>query len=149
MEETLRALGGILLNAVPTFILVILLHFFLKYSFFRPLERVLTARYEATEGARKLAEETVAKAEAKAREYEAAMRAARAEIYQAEDQIHRRLVEERAAQVRTARAGAEAAIKAAKAELAADAARARRVLEYESERLAGQIADVVLKRGAA
>ena len=38
MEETLHALGGILLRAIPTFLLVILLHFFLKYSFFGPLE---------------------------------------------------------------------------------------------------------------
>ena len=50
MEETLRALGGILLKAVPTFILVILLHFYLKFIFFKPLQRVLRLRYEATEG---------------------------------------------------------------------------------------------------
>ena len=41
MEETLRQLGGILLRAVPTFILVVLLHFYLKFIFFKPLQRVL------------------------------------------------------------------------------------------------------------
>ena len=66
MEETLHALGGIIIKAIPTFILVILLNFFLKYSFFRPLERILKSRYDASEGARKRAEETIAIAETKA-----------------------------------------------------------------------------------
>jgi F-type H+-transporting ATPase subunit b len=149
MDETLHALGGILLKAVPTFLLVILLHFFLKYSFFRPLERVLKARFEATEGARQRAAETVARAEEKSKEYEAAMRAARAEIYQAQEQLHQRLEEERKSEVHVARAGAEEAIRQAKVLLAADVAQAKKELEQQSEMLAGQIADVVLGRSVA
>src|SRR5438270_11159738 len=99
MEETLHALGGILLKAIPTFILVILLNFFLKYSFFRPLERILKSRYDATEGARKQAEETIARAEAKAAEYDAALRSARAEIYQEQEEAHQRVERERDADV--------------------------------------------------
>ena len=72
MEETLRALGEILLKAVPTFVLVFLLYLYLSRMFFRPLEEVLKKRYEATEGARKLADESLAKAAAKTAEYEAA-----------------------------------------------------------------------------
>ena len=41
MDATLLALGGILLKAVPTFLLVILLNFYLKAMFFKPLEKVL------------------------------------------------------------------------------------------------------------
>ena len=55
MEATLHALGGIIIRAIPTFMLVILLYFFLKYAFFQPLDRILKARYEASEGARKRA----------------------------------------------------------------------------------------------
>ena len=40
MEETLRALGEILLKAVPTFVLVFLLYLYLSRMFFRPLEEV-------------------------------------------------------------------------------------------------------------
>ena len=149
MEETIHALGGILLKAIPTFLLVILLHFFLKYSFFRPLERVLKARFDATEGARQRAEEMVAKAETRTAEYEAAMRAARAEVYQAQEQLHQRLEEERKAEVQKARASAEASIRQAKVELAADVEQARQELERQSEALAGQIADAVLGRSAA
>jgi len=45
MDETLRALGGILLRAIPTFVLVVLLHFYLKFVFFKPLQRVLRQRW--------------------------------------------------------------------------------------------------------
>ena len=47
MEETLRALGEILLKAAPTFVLVFLLYLYLTRMFFRPLEEVLKKRYES------------------------------------------------------------------------------------------------------
>ncbi len=149
MEETLHALGGILLRAIPTFLLVIALHFFLKYSFFRPLERILKARYEATEGARKRAEEMVARADAKAGEYESAMRAARAEVYQAQEELHRKLEEERKAGVAAARSSAEEGLRQAKAQLAADVEAAKKDLARDSETLATGIADAVLGRRVA
>ena len=62
MEATFQALGQILLKAVPTFVLVFVLYLYLARMFFRPLEEVLKRRYEATEGARKLADESLAKA---------------------------------------------------------------------------------------
>ena len=149
MEATLHALGGILLRAIPTFLLVILLHFFLKYSFFRPLERVLKARYEATEGARARAEQMVERAAARTAEYEAAMRSARAEIYQAQDQLHQKLEEERKAELQAARASAEGLIREAKAQLALDVEKAKQDLQGQSEALAAQIADTVLARSVA
>ena len=149
MEETLRALSGILLNAIPTFLLVVFLFFFLCFAFFRPLERVLKARYDATEGARKLAEETVQRAEAKTREYDEKLRAARAEIYQSQEESHRKLQDERDQQLAAARAGAEEAIRQAKEQLAQDVAAAKLALDRDSDLLAGQIADTVMKRSAA
>src|SRR6266436_7325183 len=140
MDETLRQLGGILLRAVPTFILVVLLHFYLKFIFFKPLGRVLRQRYEATEGARKLAEASLAKASEKAAEYEAALRAARAETYKELEQLRRQLQDERAAGVREARAQAEGAVTAAKAELGVQVAGLKKQLEAESDALADQIA---------
>jgi F-type H+-transporting ATPase subunit b len=149
MEATLHALSGILLRAIPTFLLVVFLHFYLKYMFFRPLGKVLKARYEATEGARLRAAESLEKAAAKTAEYEAALRGARAEVYQAQEQSHRRLQEEHTAQVHAAREKAEAAVRDAKAELASEIAQAKKDLGAESEALAGQIADAILNRGAA
>ena len=149
MEATLHALSGILLRAIPTFLLLVFLHFYLKYMFFKPLDRVLKARYDATEGARLRAAKSLERAAAKTAEYEAAMRAARAEVYQAQEQLHRRLMDEQAAQVQAARAQAEAAIRDAKAHLTREIAQAKTDLAAQSEVLANQIADAVLNRGAA
>lgn len=149
MEATLHALSGILLRAIPTFLLVIFLYFYLKYIFFKPLDKVLRARYEATEGARLRAEESLQKAAAKTAEYEAAIRAARAEVYQQQEKLHRQLQEEQAASVQAARQQAEAAVRDAKAELAAEMEQAKKDLAAQSDALAGQIAEAILNRGAA
>src|SRR5215469_6825894 len=103
MNATLQALGGILLNAVPTFLLVVFLHFYLKMVFFKPLEKVLHQRYEATEGARKLAEQSLQRAAEKIAQYEAAIRAAKAEIYHSQEQLHKQLQEREAAAALAAR----------------------------------------------
>src|SRR5438874_7316212 len=149
MDETLRQLGGILLRAVPTFILVVLLHFYLKFIFFKPLARILRERYEATEGAHKLAEASLAKASEKAAEYDAALRAARAETYKELEQLRRQLQDDRAVAVREARAQAEAAVAQAKVELGAQVDGLKKQLEAESDSLADRIATKILRGRAA
>ena len=145
----LHALGGILLRAVPTFLLVILLHFYLKIVFFKPLEKVLHQRYEATEGARKLAEQSLEQAAAKTASYEAQLRAAKAEMYQAQEQLHKQLQERETAAVAEARARAEALLEQAKGQLAADLEAAKASIGADSESLANQIAETILRRDAA
>src|SRR5438132_1787686 len=99
MEQTLQALGGILLKAVPTVCLLLLLHFYLKGMLFGPLERVLKQRDELTEGARKAAREGLAAAERKAQEYEARLREARAEVYRHQEETRRRWLDEQSARI--------------------------------------------------
>ncbi len=149
MDAMLHALGGILLRAVPTFLLVILLHFYLKSIFFKPLEKVLHQRYEATEGARKLAEQSLEQAAAKTASYEAQLRAAKAAMYQAQEQLHKQLQEREAAAVGEARKSAEASVKLATAQLAKDVEAAKTSLAADSESLADQIAETILRRNAA
>ena len=149
MDVILNQLGELLLKAAPTFILVVLLQFYLKRVFFKPLERVLQQRYEATEGARKAAEESLARAAAKTGEYEAAMRAARSEVYKSQEQIYKQLQEQEAAQIAEARQRTDAAIKAAKTEIASDVEAAKASLGRESEALANQITESILRRSAA
>ena len=149
MEETLRQLGGILLRAVPTFILVVLLHLYLKYIFFKPLERVLRERYEATEGARKLADESLTRASQKAAEYEAALRAARGETYKELEQLRRKLQEDRSASVHEARVRAEAAVAQARAALNSEVEALKKNLQAESVALADRIASKILSGRAA
>jgi len=149
MEATLHALGGILLRAVPTVLLVIFLHFYLKFVFFKPLEKVLHRRYEATEGARRLAEQSMARAAAKAAEYEAAMRSARGEVYLEQERLHKKLQEQQAAALAAARKQAEGAIREAKARLGEDVESAKTGFARESDLLAAQIAETILQRSAA
>jgi F-type H+-transporting ATPase subunit b len=149
MDATLHALGGILLRAIPTFLLVILLHFYLKNFFFKPFEKMLHQRYEATEGARKLAEQILERAAAKASEFEAALRAAKGEVYQAQEKLYKQLQEQQAAELLAARKQAEAAVKQAKAELAQEVEAAQARLALESDRLATQIAESILQRSVA
>lgn len=149
MDATLRALGEILLKAVPTVFLVLLLYVYLTRVFFRPLEKVLQKRYEANEGARKLAEESQAKATAKMDEYEAAMRSARGEVYQELGKLRSQLQTERNAALEVARQQAEKQIAAAKGELESEVAVLKQSLAGESDLLASQIAESVLRRSAA
>ena len=149
MESVLAALGGLLLKALPTFLLVLLLHFYLKFVFFKPLEGVLEARYQATEGARRQAQASMERAAAKAAEYEQALRAARAEVYQAQEQLHRSLEERRKQELAEARARAEESVRQAKQALAGEADSARRMLALETAALADRITDNILGRRAA
>ncbi|SPE34217.1 H+-transporting two-sector ATPase, B/B' subunit [Candidatus Sulfopaludibacter sp. SbA6] len=149
MDATLHQLGEILLRALPTFLLVVLLHFYLKIVFFKPMRKVLQQRYDVTEGARKLAEQSLKNAAARTAQYEAAMRAARAEVYQAQEQIHKQLQERETTDLTIARHRAEAAVREAREQLAKDVESAKMSLERDSDMIADQIAESILRRSAA
>src|SRR5580704_18669557 len=125
MDATLHALGRIVLYGLPTSFLVILLCIYLKIMYFKPFQKMLAARYEATEGARKAAEESLARANAKAAEFDAALQNARREIYSEQEQYLKRLHDQQAAEAESARRAAEERINQARQELAAEAAAAR------------------------
>jgi|SRR5581483_572790 len=149
MEQTVQALGGILLNAIPTIVLLIILHFYLKSVLFGPLDRVLKQRRELTEGARKLAEDSLAAASRKAEEYEAKLREARAAVYRQQEEIRKGWLENQAHQVNKARERHDAAVKAAREAIAADAVAARASLQESSKAMAEEIVATVLGRRSA
>ena len=149
MGDTFHALGEILLKAVPTFLLVIFLNFYLRAVFYKPLERVRLRRYEATEGARKRAQESIERAEKKTAEYERSLREAQAAIYQTQEKLYRELQDRQAAELHAARQQADAAVQQAKKDLARDVEAAKSGLGRESESLANQIVESILRRSAA
>jgi F-type H+-transporting ATPase subunit b len=148
MEQTLQALGGILLKAIPTIFLLLLLHFYFKAMLFGPLEKVLRQRDELTEGARKAADQSLAAVERKAQEYESKLRQARAEVYRQQEETRRKWLEDQAAQVAEAHARMAGSVREAKEQIAAEAASARQALLESSSALADQIATAVLARRA-
>ncbi len=149
MEATLHALGQVLLQGVPTFFLVLFLHFYLKSVFFKPLEKVLQARKEATEGARLLASESLDRAEAKAAAYEESIRSARSEIYQQHEGLRRKWREEQSAQLLDARKRTEAMVADAKSQMAIQVEQARESLATHSQALANEITESILKGRAS
>lgn len=148
MEATLHALGEIVLRGLPTFFLLLLLHFYLKRTFFVPLEKVLAERFEATTGARKQAESALARADAKAQEYEDAIRAARTEVYKENEALRKHWRDQQAVMLADAREEADSAIAVAKAEMAGDVRAARETLQAESNRIADGIVAAILRRAA-
>ena len=149
MEETLNAVGRLIVQALPTFFLVVLLHFYLKAAFFAPMARLMAERREATEGARKRATEALDRANARAAEYEEQIRAARNDIYREQEQMRKQWRDEQSSQVEQARSAAAEQVRQAKAELQAQAEGARRSLAGEVDALANRITETILHGRAA
>jgi F-type H+-transporting ATPase subunit b len=148
MDALLDSLGQLLLKALPTFFLLILLHLYLKWAFYKPLDEVLRRRSEATDGARKAAAESLARADRKTADYEEALRRVRAEIYREQEETRQRWQRDQAAAVSEARREIDATLREEKARIAAEAERARQALEAESEEIAEQITSALLERRA-
>ena len=145
MQETLRQLGELLLNAVPTVVLFFLLYIAYKILVDGPLGKVLAKRHLLTQGAVEKARADVAAAEAKTADYEQKLREARASVFKAQEARRQQAVQVRAAAVSAAREKAQMQIGTAKAALEADKNAARQGIEAEVGRLAGQIIQAVLK----
>lgn len=145
MEQMFAKVVPLLWQALPTFILIILLHFYLKAMLFKPLEKALEERRTATEGVRQQAKEAREMAERKAAEYEETLRAARTEVYKEQDQLRADLRKQQADALATIRSQTEATIVEARAQLERERDSARRTLETDSEALAESIAAVALK----
>lgn len=149
MEATLQALGGILLKAVPTICLLLIVHLYLKYVFFRPLEKVLAERRAATEGARESAAAILKQASEKAAALESQLRSAREEIYREQEEARRALLADQAAQMEEAKRRSRELIHESKIALEAETAAARRELAATAGALAEQIATSLLERKAS
>lgn len=149
MEETLNALGGLLLRAIPTLLLLVLLHYYLKFVFFRPLDKVLGERSKLTEGARRSAETMLETAGRKAAEYDAALRDARGEMFREQEEVRRRWREEHSGAIAEARASAQAMVSRAREELAAETVRARESLQADADALASRITARILEGQAS
>ena len=141
----LNDVGAILLRAVPTFLIVIFLFFYLRGMFFRPLEKVLAERRAATDGARKQAKLSIEHAEEKVAQYEAQLRAARTEVFAKVEAERKQWADAQAAQIATAREKARAQVLDARVQIGKDAEAARASLGSQAETLAAQITASVLK----
>ncbi|MFQ5724469.1 MAG: ATP synthase F0 subunit B [Terriglobia bacterium] len=149
MERIAQQLLDLLWGALPTVVIVFLFFFFLRWAFWRPLERVLAQRQASTEGARREADQLLSQADEKLRQYEEALRQARGEIYRQQEAARHQALEERSRILRETREKANQMIRQAKLEIADDVAQARKELETESRRLADEITRTLLEPARA
>jgi len=144
MAQIFSTLQDILVRALPTFFLVIALHWYLKKVLIQPMERVLAERRKRTEGAVAASEAALAQAAVKAAAYEKALYEARAGVYADQEQNRRNLIADQAAAIEESKKKMAAQVAAATAGITAEAEAARVSLAGESERLAEQITYAVL-----
>ncbi len=145
--EIVNQLGELFLAAVPTVIIVFLFYLFMRWSFFGPMERVLSERHKRAEGAKVEAEASRVAAHEKQRIYTDTVKKARSEVFAEQEIQRRRTLEERQGTINTARANAQTALQEAKKGIAADVKAARVELEQSKDNLANDIAEAVLAGG--
>jgi F-type H+-transporting ATPase subunit b len=149
MEETLHALGDLLIKAIPTVLFFIFLTLYLKSVLFKPLAKIFEERRKATEGVRELAQRAFEAAEKKTSEFEHALQMARAELHQEREALRRRWTEEQEQEIEKARAEAERQIEDAKRQIGQEVEKAQAELDARMETLSNEIVKSLLQRRAA
>jgi F-type H+-transporting ATPase subunit b len=149
MESTLHDLGQLLLKAIPTLFLLLVVHFYLKRMFFRPMADILAKRRAATDGLRESAEAIRAKAAEQTSSIEAQLRQAREAIYQEQEAARRHWTSDQSAQLEEARKQARELIHQSKQQLDTEAGAAKSQLSGTADALADQIAEALLERTLA
>jgi F-type H+-transporting ATPase subunit b len=145
MDDTLHQLGGLLLGAVPTVILLALLYALYTTIVHKPLQRVLEERRSKTEGAVEKSHADIAAAEARTAEYEQRLREARATVFRAQEARRQAALQARSNAVNEARRKAQAQVEAAKQAVEADRVTAQAGLQKEAAALAQEIVRRVLQ----
>ena len=144
LDELLRQLGDLVLGSVPTMIIFLTLVFAYRYILYGPLVKTLAERRRRTIGALEAAHAAIAAADAKAQEYEAKLRAARAEIFHQREQRVQQWISEKDKALASARLAAQERVAQARSGIEAEAASARQQIENAAGQLAAQVLEAVL-----
>jgi F-type H+-transporting ATPase subunit b len=145
MSELLHEIGQLFLRAVPVALIVLIFYVIMRAIFFKPLLRVMAEREARTLGAQKAAEAAQAAAAEKIRQYEDALKAARAKVYLEQEAERKKLLDERGTILKEERAKAMAVVEAGKRSVAGEVASAKKELDANTVQLAGEIARRVLQ----
>ncbi|MHB8501002.1 MAG: ATP synthase F0 subunit B [Candidatus Acidiferrales bacterium] len=144
MQEMVHQLVELFLQAVPTVLIILLFYFILRALFFKPLLKVMAEREARTVGAQKAAELAQAAAAEKNKQYQDALKHARAQVYAEQEAARKKLLDERAAIIKEARVAATARVAAGKDRIAGELAAARREIETTVAQLSAEIARRIL-----
>ena len=145
MPDLVHQLGELFLGAVPVALIVVVFYLVLRSLFFQPLLKVMAERDARTLGAQKSAEAAQTAAAEKIRQYEEALKQARAKVYAEQEAARKKLMEERAAFLKEARAQAAAEVNAGKQDIEKEFAAAKKELQATAAQLSVEIARRVLQ----
>jgi F-type H+-transporting ATPase subunit b len=145
MQEIVHQLGELFLQAVPTVLIVLVFYLVMRALFFKPLLKVMAEREARTAGAQQAAAAAEAAAAEKVRQYQEALRQARAQVYAEQEAARKKVLDERAAALKEARTKAAGEVAAGKDRVAKELAGARRELEASVGQLSAEIAQRVLQ----
>ncbi len=148
MDELLKQLGDLALGAVPTAILFIVLVLAYRFILYGPLMKAREERRGRTTGALEKSRLAIGQADVRTQEYEAKLRAARAEIFRNREQRLQRLNTERESALAAARQTSQQQVQAAQAALGGQSEGARRQIEASANQLAAQVLAAVLPAAA-
>jgi len=149
MDELLRQLADLALGAIPTLILFIVLVLAYRFILYAPLMRTRAERRARTAGALEKSHLAVEQADLRSQEYEAKLRAARAEIFRAREQRLQRLNADRDSALAATRLTAQQRVHEAQTALEAQSSDARKHIEASAAQLAAQVLAAVLPPAAA
>lgn len=144
VDELLRQLGELVLGSVPTMIIFLVLVVAYRFILYSPLVRMLAERRARTTGALEAASAAIAAADAKSQEYEAKLRAARAEIFHQRELRVQQWTAQKDAALASARLVAQEHVAQARTGIEAEADAARKHIENAAGQLAAQVLQVVL-----
>lgn len=144
LDELLRQLGGLVLGSVPTMIIFLILVFAYRFILYGSLVKTLAERRARTTGTLEAANAAIAAADVKAQEYEAKLRAARAEIFHQREQRVQQWTAQKDAALASARLAAQERIAQARVGIEAEAASARLQIENAAGQLAAQVLQAIL-----
>ncbi|HTW44798.1 MAG TPA: ATP synthase F0 subunit B [Acidobacteriaceae bacterium] len=144
VDELLRQLGELVLGSVPTMIIFLVLVAAYRFILYGPLVRMLAERRARTTGALEAAHAAIASADAKTQEYEAKLRAARAEIFHHRELRVQQWTAQKEAALASARLVAQERVAQARTVIESEAAAARKHIENSAGQLAAQVLHAVL-----
>jgi F0F1-type ATP synthase membrane subunit b/b' len=140
MPSLVHQIGELFLRAVPVALIVLVFYVVLRALFFKPILAVMAEREARTLGAQKSAEAAQAAAAEKLRQYEEALRQAKAKVYAEQEAERKKLLDERATALKDARNKASADVGVAKQRVLAELETAKKEIAATVSQLAVEIA---------
>ena len=140
MPSLVHQIGELFLRAVPVALIVLVFYIVMRGLFFKPILAVMAERDARTLGAQKSAEAAQAAAAEKVRQYEDALRHAKAKVYAEQEAERKKLLDERAAALKDARSKASAEVGVAKQRVVTEFETAKKDIEATVPQLAAEIA---------